>query len=51
MLRHLVVVLYELLGVYAANDIIRTAMRLLGVQFTAEFAQATGATGIAADAF
>jgi hypothetical protein len=44
-LRHLVVVLYELLGVYAANDVIRTAMRLPGVQFTAKFAQAIAETG------
>lgn len=43
--RHLIKVMYEIFGIHAANDVIRTAMRLLGIQFCGEFVQATGEHG------
>lgn len=43
--RHVIAILYELLGVNAATDVIRAAMRLLGAQFTKDLARSTGETG------
>lgn len=43
--RHVIAILYELLGVNAATDVIRAAMRLLAAQFTLDLANATGETG------
>jgi len=40
--RHVIAILYELLGVNGANDVIGAAMRLLAAQFSAELARATG---------
>lgn len=43
--RHVVAILYELLGVNGATDVIRAAMRLLAAQFTQDLARTTGETG------
>lgn len=43
--RHVIAIVYELLGVHAATDIMRAAMRLLGAQFTPTLANATGESG------
>lgn len=43
--RHVIAILYELLGVYAATNVIRAAARLLAVQFTRDLAETTGETG------
>ncbi|MBR9841350.1 MAG: hypothetical protein GYB50_26300 [Rhodobacteraceae bacterium] len=43
--RHVIAILYEILGVFEANQVIQMAMRLLGAQFTADLAQKTGFTG------
>jgi hypothetical protein len=43
--RHVIAILYELLGVNAATDIIRAAMRLLAAQFTKDLAATTGHSG------
>lgn len=43
--RHVIHIVYELLGVNAANDVIRAAMRLLACQFTPTLSNATGEHG------
>lgn len=43
--RHVLAIVYELLGVHGATHVIASAMRLLGAQFTADLANTTGQTG------
>lgn len=43
--RHVIAIVYELLGVHAANDVIRAAVRLLAAQFTPALVAATGHPG------
>ena len=43
--RHVVAIIYEILGVYEANQIIQKAMRVLGAQFTPLLVSQTGQEG------
>lgn len=47
--RHVISIVEQLLGVHAAHDVVRSAMRLLAAQFTADLANATGETAASAD--
>lgn len=47
--RHVIAIVQQLLGIHAAHDVIRAAMRLLAVQFAADLAKTTGETSTSAD--